>query len=304
MTDYIIETKSLTKRFGSKIALNSLELAIPKGGIHALIGANGAGKSTLFRILLGLEAPTLGTTEILGANSRELTPEQRGKIGYVNEEHTLPTWMTADEVMEMQRNLYSGWRQDIFDNVLGNFDVQGHQKISGLSRGERAGLNLSMALAQSPDLLILDEPTLGLDVVAKQAFLEALMYTETDNNTTIIYCSHQMEEIERVAENLVIMEKGELKYMASPDEFLERIHYWICDFDGSAPANNEIPGLLTKKSIEGQYHLVVTDQDAAEFEAFLKQINAESIVRSPINLEKAVNSVLAQNHKAPKAEIA
>lgn len=304
MTDYIIETKNLTKRFGNKLALNSLSLAIPKGGIHALIGANGAGKSTLFRVLLGLEAPTVGNTEILGTNSSELTPEIRGKIGYVNEEHTLPTWMTAHEVMQMQRNLYNGWRQDIFDNVLGNFDVQGHQKISDLSRGERAGLNLSMALAQSPELLILDEPTLGLDVVAKQAFLEALMYTETDNSTTIIYCSHQMEEVERVAENLVIMEKGEVKYIASPDEFLERIHYWICHFAEQAPNNSNIPGLLTKKSIEGQYHIVVSDQDATDFEAFLKSHNAQSIVRSPINLEKAVNSVLAQNHKAPKAQIA
>lgn len=300
MTDYIIETKGLTKRFGSKLALNSLALTIPHGGIHALIGANGAGKSTLFRILLGLEAPTLGSSYVLGTDSRQLTPQMRGKIGYVNEEHTLPTWMTADEVTQMQRSLYSNWRQDIFDTVIGNFDVQGHQKISGLSRGERAGLNLSMALAQSPELLILDEPTLGLDVVAKQAFLEALMYTETDNNTTIIYCSHQMEEIERVAENLVIMEQGEVKYTATPDEFLERIHYWICDFSEQPPSNGDIPGLLTKKAIEGQYHFVVSDQDASEFEAFLTSHGAQGIVRSPINLEKAVNSVLAKNHKAPQ----
>jgi len=233
-------------------------------------------------------------------DSSQLTPQMRGNIGYVNEEHTLPTWMTADEVTNMQRNLYAGWRQDIYDNVIGNFDVQGHQKISGLSRGERAGLNLSMALAQSPKLLILDEPTLGLDVVAKQAFLEALMYTETDNNTTIIYCSHQMEEIERVAENLVIMEKGEVKYVASPDEFCERINYWICDFDNKPPANDAIPGLLTKKCIEGQYHLIVSDQNAIEFEAFLTKNGAQSIVRSPINLEKAVNAVLAKNHKTPQ----
>jgi len=299
MSNYIIETSSLTKRFGKKLALNAFDLKIPYGGIHALIGANGAGKSTLFRILLGLEAPTLGSSTILGMNSKDLTPKMRGEIGYVNEEHTLPTWMTADEVTAMQRNLYSGWRQDIYDNVIGNFDVQGDQKISGLSRGERAGLNLSMALAQSPQLLILDEPTLGLDVVAKQAFLEALMYTETDNNTTIIYCSHQMEEIERVAENLVIMEKGEVKYVASPDEFCERIHYWICDFDDQVPVNDNIPGLLTKKCIEGQYHLIVSDQDAVEFEAFLTKSGAQSIVRAPINLEKAVNSVLAKNHKAP-----
>jgi len=299
MTDFIIQTDSLTKQFGKKLALNNFDLNIPSGGIHALIGANGAGKSTLFRILLGLEAPTSGSSTILGMDSSKLTPEMRGRIGYVNEEHTLPGWMTAIEVTQMQKNLYKNWRQDIYDTVIGNFDVEPNQKISGLSRGERAGLNLSMALAQAPELLILDEPTLGLDVVAKQAFLEALMYTETDVNTTIIYCSHQMEEIERVAENLVIMEKGEVKYIASPDDFCERISYWICDFENQSPVHESIPGLLSIKRIEGQYHIIVADQPVETFKQFLVSNGADSPIQSPINLDKAINSVLAKNHKSP-----
>ncbi len=299
MTEYVIETNNLTKQFGKKLALNHFELKIARGGIHALIGANGAGKSTLFRILLGLDKATSGSSKVLGMNSEELTPEMRGKIGYVNEEHTLPNWMTAQEVTNMQRRLYKNWRQDIYDVVIGNFDVDPEQKISGLSRGERAGLNLSMALAQAPELLILDEPTLGLDVVAKQAFLEALMYTETDVNTTIIYCSHQMEEIERVAEQLVIMEKGQVTYRASPDEFCERISYWICDFEKNKPELEGLQGLLSIKLIEGQHHVIVADQHSEKFKQILTSHGAENIVQSPINLEKAINSVLAKNHKSP-----
>lgn len=299
MTDYIIQTKGLTKQFGAKLALNDFSLNIESGGIHAIIGANGAGKSTLFRILLGFDHPTSGESFVLGMNSQALTPQMRGRVGYVNEEHTLPTWMSAQEVTSMQRNLYPQWRQDIYDTVIGNFDVDPKQKVSGLSRGERAGLNLSMALAQAPDLLILDEPTLGLDIVAKQAFLEALMYTETDVNTTIIYCSHQMEEIERVAENLIIIEQGEVKYTASPDAFCERISYWIVDFDKHAPKEQDLPGCLSIKRIEGQYHIVVADQDASTFEALLSNLGATDAVMAPINLEKAINSVLAKNHKAP-----
>lgn len=299
MTEHIIQTRGLTKQFGTKLALNHFDLTIETGGIHAIIGANGAGKSTLFRILLGFDHPTEGESFVLGMNSQNLTPQMRGRIGYVNEEHTLPGWMTAEEVTNMQRNLYPQWRQDIFDTVIGNFDVDPKQKVSGLSRGERAGLNLSMALAQAPDLLILDEPTLGLDIVAKQAFLEALMYTETDVNTTIIYCSHQMEEIERVAENLIIIEQGEVKYIASPDEFCERIGYWICDFDEAPPKQDELPGLLSVKRIEGQYHIIVADQNKSEFEQTLAKSGCSDWVQAPINLEKAINSVLAKNHKAP-----
>ena len=300
MAEHIIKATGMSKQFGKKLALDNCEICISQGGIHALIGANGAGKSTLFRILLGFDSPTTGSSTVLGMDSQSLTPQMRGRIGYVNEEHTLPTWMSAGEVTQMQKALYPQWRQDIYDSVIGNFDVEPEQKVAGLSRGERAGLNLSMALAQSPELLILDEPTLGLDVVAKQAFLEALMHTETDNNTTIVYCSHQMEEIERVADNLIIIEKGQVKYTASPDELLERISYWICNFETKGPAEQDIAGLLSMKVIEGQHHIMVIDRSIDEVKSTLLALGADEPVQAPINLDKAVNSLLAKNHKSAK----
>lgn len=298
MNDYIIESKGLTKCFGKKTALYDFNIAVPRGGIHAFIGANGAGKSTFFRLLLGLEAPTEGSCTVLGVDSQALTPALRGKIGYVNEEHTLPTWMTAQQVTQMQMNLYPQWQQAIYDNVIANFDVQPDQKVSELSRGERAGLNLSMALAQSPEILILDEPTLGLDVVAKQAFLEALMHTEMDSNITIIYCSHQMEEIERVADNLIIVEAGEVKYMANPEDFVERITYWICDIDGPIDAIESLSCVLSVKFIEDQYHIVTVDQEQRHFKEYLTSQGAMSTHVAPISLDKAISAVLAQNHRS------
>lgn len=297
MTDYIIESQGLTKCFGTKTALFDFNLAIPRGGIHAFIGANGAGKSTFFRLLLGLESPTQGSCSVLGINSQELSPEHRGKIGYVNEEHTLPSWMTVDAVIEMQRSLYPKWQRDTFDKVIANFDVGLKQNVGQLSRGERAGLNLSMALAQSPEVLILDEPTLGLDVVAKQAFLTALMHTEMDANCTIIYCSHQMEEVERVADNLIIVEAGEVKYMAAPDDFCQRVNYWICDFETKPDKVKNLQCVLSLKNIEGQIHIVTIDQPAEHFEAYLLANGAVSVVAVPVSLDKAIGAVLAQNHR-------
>ena len=169
MSDYAIDTEDLCLTYRRKPALDHLTLRLPRGGIHAFVGANGAGKSTLFRVLLGFEPAASGNARILGHDCRRLTPDMRERIGFVNEEHTLPTWMRVHELTAMQRRQYPRWNDARYDEVLGHFSVEPGQRIGELSRGERAGLNLAMALAQGPELLILDEPTLGLDVVAKRA---------------------------------------------------------------------------------------------------------------------------------------
>src|SRR5215212_4344959 len=189
--DFVIETTGLTKRYGRKLALDNLTLRIPRGRIHAIVGANGAGKSSLFRILLGVQSPNAGRATILGHDCTALTERERARIGFVNEEHSLPGWLRVDELVAMQRRLYPGWNEQRYKSIVGHFHVLPEQRIGGLSRGERAGVNLAMALAQNPELLILDEPTLGLDVVAKRAFLEAVLGSADDAGTTIIYCSHQ-----------------------------------------------------------------------------------------------------------------
>ena len=293
-----IETNGLTKVFGKKKALSDFSLKVSKGGIHAIVGSNGAGKSTLFRILLGVETPTSGTAQLLGENSGNLSTDVRGRVGYVNEEHTLPMWMTARAVTRFQRSFYPLWNQAIYDQVLGYFDVDPNQKVAGLSRGERAGLNLAMSLAQAPELLILDEPTLGLDVVAKQSFLEALMFTETEANTTIIYCSHQMEEIERVADRLIVMEQGKLVNNSNPDAFVERVSCWVGDFGGKRPMLDQVPGILSVKAIDDQHHILVADQ-GEDFGQLLKNNGADHVMQTGVNLERAVNAFLAKNHKTP-----
>jgi len=298
MSDYVIETRNLSKRYGRKLALNALDLAIPRGRIHAIVGANGAGKSTLFRILLGFLAPTAGEARILGTDSQQLTTEERGRIGFVNEEHTLPTWMRVYAVTAMQRRQYPRWNQQAFEQVLGHYHVLPEQKVSQLSRGERAGFNLALALAQRPELLVLDEPTLGLDVVAKRAFLESLMQSNVADDCTVIYCSHQMEEIERVADNLIILERGELKNMSSPDDFRERVRYWVADIPFKGPDPQTIPGLLEVQRIDGLHHYVVLDQDE-DFAEFLRGNGARSVQSMPVSLDRAVNSFLAKNHAAP-----
>ena len=298
--DYVIETRALSKRYGRKLALDNLDLRIPRGRIHAIVGANGAGKSTLFRILMGFMPPTAGEARILGKDSQRLTPADRSRIGFVNEEHTLPNWMRVSQVMAMQKHQYPRWNQRAFDGVIGHYHVLPEQKVGQLSRGERAGFNLALALAQGPELLVLDEPTLGLDVVAKRAFLESLLYSNAADDCTVIYCSHQMEEIERVADNLIILERGQLKNMSAPEDFTSRVSHWVADVPFKGPDPRSVPGLLEVQRLDGLHHYLVLDQDAG-FERFLREAGARNVQSMPVSLDRAVNAFLAKNHAAPVA---
>ena len=298
--DYVIETRALSKRYGRKLALDNLDLRIPRGRVHAIVGANGAGKSTLFRILLGFMPPSAGEARILGKDSQQLTPQDRARIGFVNEEHTLPNWMRVSQVTAMQKHQYARWNQQAFDGVIGHYHVLPEQKVGQLSRGERAGFNLALALAQRPELLVLDEPTLGLDVVAKRAFLESLLYSNAADDCTVIYCSHQMEEIERVADNLIILERGQLKNMSAPEDFTARVSHWVADVPFKGPELHSVPGLLEVQRLDGLHHYLVLDQDAG-FERFLRASGARNVQSMPVSLDRAVNAFLAKNHAAPAA---
>lgn len=294
----VVETRELTLRFGRKQALGRLSLSIPSGRIHAIVGANGAGKSSLFRILLGLQAPTSGWASILGEDCTSLSPATRARIGYVNDEHALPVWLRVDEVLALQRSQYPGWDADRYRDIAEHFNVLPKQRIGELSRGERAGVNLAMALAQCPDLLLLDEPTLGLDVVAKRAFLEQLLAATGNAKCTILYCSHQMEEVERLADNLIILERGELMHQSTPDAFCERVTLWIADFALQSPELSSIPGLLQVQRIDGLSHLLVLDADE-HFGERLASTGARRYDKAPVNLDRAVNAFLSRNHARP-----
>ncbi|MDX1455444.1 MAG: ABC transporter ATP-binding protein [Gammaproteobacteria bacterium] len=295
---YVIETEQLTLRYGKKLALDALDLKIPQGRIHAIVGANGAGKTSLFRILLGFQSASSGSARILDRDCESLTEHDRGRIGFVNEEHSLPTWLRINEVVGMQRRLYPQWNEALYRSIVGHFNVEPDQRIRELSRGERAGVNLAMAMAQSPELLILDEPTLGLDVVAKRAFLEAVLAAMEDSDCTIIYCSHQMEEIERLADNLIVMERGKLMHMSEPDDFCERVTLWIAEFPFQTSGAEFLPGVLQMQRIDGLFHFIVLDQDES-FGAKLEEKGARRAWQGPVDLDRAVNAFLTRNHARP-----
>lgn len=295
--DDVVATEALTLTFGAKQALRDLSLRIPRGRIHAIIGANGAGKSSLFRILLGLQAPTSGRATILGEDASQLSPQTRARIGYVNDEHAIPPWLRVSDALALQRSHFPDWDAERFREIAGHFHVGPGQRIGELSRGERAGVNLAITLAQRPDLLLLDEPTLGLDIVAKRAFLEQLL-AAADENCTILYCSHQMEEVERLADNLIVLERGALVHQSTPDAFCQRVALWIAEFAFVSPDLTELPQVLQIRRIDGLHHLLVLDPDE-DFGPRLVALGARRLRNAPVNLDHAVNAFLSRNHATP-----
>ncbi|UVI38396.1 ATP-binding cassette domain-containing protein [Qipengyuania spongiae] len=276
--------------------MDGLDIVLPRGQIHAVVGSNGAGKSTFFRMLLGFEEPDEGECHILGRPSKKLTPTDRGRIGFVHEEHTLPAWARVDDVLAVQRSLHSErWNEDAFNSIIKSFRLAGSQRVAQLSRGERAGLNLAMAIGQSPELLIMDEPTLGLDVVARRRLLDILVNSVGESDRTVIYCSHQFDEVERLADTLLVLERGRAVSFSTPDEFCDRIDHWVSDIPFRGPLERDIPGLLQHRVIDGVHHHIVIDQGKS-FADFLRSHGARKAEAMTVPLARGVDAYLTRNH--------
>ncbi len=176
---------------------------MPAGSIYGFLGRNGMGKTTTIRILLGLEEPTRGGTRVFGEDSRRLRPETRARIGYLPEGHHVYGWMTVRECGQFQAAFFPKWNQHIFDVVITHFRLTPKMKAGHLSRGQRAGLCLAMTLAPEPELLVLDDPALGLDPVARRSLLQSMLYVTRQPNRTILFSSHLLSDVERVADRIV-----------------------------------------------------------------------------------------------------
>jgi len=163
MNNIAIQIEDLVKYYDGRCILDGINLKIPQGCIYGLLGRNGIGKTTIIRILLGLEPPCRGNTFVLGKSSTHLTASDRGAIGYVAEGHNLIQNYKVEQLIELCKGLALNWNEKFFNNIIEMFRLPMNRKVKELSTGMRAQLNLSLAMAVEPQVLILDDPTLGLD---------------------------------------------------------------------------------------------------------------------------------------------
>ncbi len=217
-----IETKGLTKRFGKTVAVKGLDLAVPAGSIFAFLGPNGAGKTTTIKMLMNIMTPTEGTSKVLGVDSSELGGDVFGQIGYVSENQEMPEWMTVKRFLNYCKAMYPTWDDKFCDGLINQFKLPMKQKIKSLSRGMKMKAALISSLAYRPKLLMFDEPFSGLDPLVRDEFITAMLEITEDENWTIFISSHDIDEVERLADWVGIIDKGVLKVIEKTDDLQRR----------------------------------------------------------------------------------
>ncbi len=217
-----IETKALTKRFGKNVAVQSLDLTVPTGSIFAFLGPNGAGKTTTIKTLMNIMKPTKGSSKVLGVDSKWLSPKEFAQIGYVSENQEMPDWMTIKQFLNYCKAMYPTWDDTFCDDLIKQFNLPMKQKIKNLSRGMKMKAALISSLAYRPKLLIFDEPFSGLDPLVRDEFITGMLDITEDKNWTIFISSHDIDEVERLADWVGIIDKGVLKVIEKTDDLQRR----------------------------------------------------------------------------------
>ena len=220
MADPLIETQGLLKSFKGLNALNGLNLSVPAGSIFGFLGRNGAGKTTTIKLLMGFLKPDAGNARVFGlaATDTSASVEIRRRVGFVSEDKDLYPFMKVEQIIGFTRSFFPKWRDDLDQRYLKLFDLSPNRKVSDLSKGMRSKLMLLLAISHGAELLILDEPTDGLDPIAVQDMLRELVALAAAEGTTIFFSSHQLEEVEQIADHVCIIDRGSAIVSSSLDD--------------------------------------------------------------------------------------
>jgi len=259
-----IVIERLSKAYGTKWAVRDLNLKVPTGCVYGFLGRNGAGKSTTIKMLTGMAHPDAGRVLLLGDDVASLSPQTRSRIAYMAEGHPLYSWMTIGQIVQFVRPFYTTWDQGLVEQVLDHFELSRKQKCGRLSRGQQAQVSLALAMAPDPELLILDDPTLGLDTVVRRDFLEALIQLIQSRGRTIFFSSHVLGDVERVASRIGIMVDGVLRVDCPTETFRESVRKVVLGFDGEPPDFPGCDGLVSWRRVGLELELVVVNWGAPQ----------------------------------------
>ncbi|MCB1224324.1 MAG: ABC transporter ATP-binding protein [Verrucomicrobiales bacterium] len=237
----MIEIHDLHKRFRKTEAVAGLSLAVPEGQVTAFLGPNGAGKSTTIKCLLNLHHPDSGTATVMGCDSRKIGPAQLVHIGYVSENMELPLWMTVKQFLDYCRPLYPQWDRDFEKRLMQQFELPEKTKLKDLSRGMRMKASLLSSLAYRPKLVVLDEPFSGLDPLVRDEFIRGLLELTEEEGWTVFVSSHDIEEVQRLADRIAIINRGKLALDETSDSLQSRFRSVTVALPDDRKPPNDLP---------------------------------------------------------------
>jgi ABC-2 type transport system ATP-binding protein len=221
MAEPVIQLSNLSRRFGQKTALDDVTLSLPRGVVYGLVGANGAGKTTIIRQILGLLRAESGTVRVFGMDPVAEPVSVLSRVGYLSEENDLPAWMSVGELIRYTRAFYPTWDDGYAEELRRAFGLDSSARIRDLSRGQKARAGLIAALAHRPELLVLDEPSSGLDPIVRRDILGAVLRTIALEGRTVFFSSHLLDEVEEVADHVIMISEGRILLSAPLAEIRE-----------------------------------------------------------------------------------
>ena len=281
MSASAVEFQDVQKSFGLAFCLGPFSLSVPRGSIYALIGPNGAGKSTALNMLMGMGEPGLGKIRVLGRDIQGEEVEIKRRTAYVSPDMDYRAWGTVGRTIDFVRGFYPDWNTERCEQLQFMFGVHRDSRVDALSFGARMKLALVLALARDAELLVLDEPTLGLDAIARRQLFTELLKFMAHESRTILISSHQLSDLERFADHAAVMNHGKLLTLGRMDKLLERYR----QFDVRAVRDTllDVPGLSVIDR-QGDRVRVLVDQDTASPNA-LEALHLEAFAQVPLTLE-------------------
>lgn len=285
MSDLPVQTRGLCKSFKDKQVLAGVDLQIPAGAIVGLIGTNGAGKSTLIKCLLGLLRIDSGVASVLGDTPWDLSEGAKERLGYVPQEIKLYPWMKVRQTIRYQAAWYETWDWELTDRLVSDFELPDKQTVGSLSQGQLQRLMIILANGHRPELLILDEPVASLDPIGRRQFLRSLLHADEDWSPTVLFSTHIMSDLERVASHVAVLQDGRITCFEELDELKDRVKRLRISSTADLPESFSVEGAL-RTEVHGRSALVAVPTVSESMIDLLKSRWDAEVSVEDLNLEE------------------
>jgi ABC-2 type transport system ATP-binding protein len=295
---FVIETVDLKKHFDGVEALRGLTLRVPAGSICGFLGRNGAGKTTTIKVLLGMAHPTSGAATVFGlpATAQDSSVEIRRRCGFVSDEKDLYDFMTVEEIIQFTAAFFPKWRPELEQRYVRKFELPLNRKVKALSRGTRTKLALLLALCRGAELLILDEPTSGLDPAMSEEVLQALVTHVASEAMTVFFSSHQLAEVDQIADHVVIIDRGRAVVSGALDDLREQYRRIELVFAGEAPDARFHSAGVERIRRKGRVLTVLSSRDTESLLTEARALNPVSVDVAPVTLKEIfLETVVAED---------
>ncbi|HUV62459.1 MAG TPA: ABC transporter ATP-binding protein [Sedimentisphaerales bacterium] len=293
MTEPAIKIEGLHFSYGRKNVLKGVELEVPKGSIFGFLGRNGSGKTTTIKTLLGLQKPQGGRCLVGGLDSVTQNLEIRQRVGFMAEDQQMYGWMTVSRIIKWVAGFYPNWDYKFADELLDVLRLPKNIRVKALSKGQNSSLALLLALGHRPDIVILDDPTLGLDPIARKDFLRHVIDLLQSNSVTVFFSSHLLYEIEPVADHIAILDDGVIIKASRTEQLRDSVRRFALTPTSGADFGN-VPGILDVLKVGANVSVTLEDCDQAK-RGSLKSMSLNGMTETALNLDEIFEAYVIGN---------